>query len=164
MNQMVDFQLSHSPTYTLPIDTIYLDNNSRSHFSPFKDTFRIQTIIFLHALPAIGCLIIQMLLMMLGYQHQVMGTPGICIIAYTFCFLIYFLLLNIIYPTQSFFRRLFKELFFVALKLSTCMLLLFLTVDLAHWNFFVMVPISVLLSTSLNVLFSWLFRKMFPSF
>ena len=164
MNQMVDFQLSHSPTYTLPIDTIYLDNNSRSHFSPFKDTFRIQTIIFLHALPAIGCLIIQMLLMMLGYQHQVMGTPGICIIAYTFCFLIYFLLLNIIYPTQSFFRRLFKELFFVALKLSTCMLLLFLTVDLAHWNFFVMVPISVLLSTSLNVLFSWLLRKMFPSF
>ena len=164
MNQMVDFQLSHSPTYTLPIETIYLDNNSRSHFSPFKDTFRIQSIIFLHALPAICCLALQMFLMILGYKYDVVPTAGICVIAYTACFLLYFLLLNIIYPTQSFFRRLFKELFFVALKMSTCMLLLFLTVDLAHWTYYAMVPICVLLATPLNLLFSWLLRKMFPSF
>lgn len=164
MNQMVEFQLSHSPMYTLPIETIYLDNNSRSHFSPFKDTFRIQTIIFLHSIPALICLLIQMFLLMLGLHHDVMPLPLITSLVYLFCFLLYFLLLNIIYPTRSFFRRLFKELFFAGLKMSTCTLLLFIFVSLFHWNIYAMVVISVLISSSLNVLFSWLLRKMFPSF
>lgn len=164
MNQMVVFQLMQSPTYTLPIETIYLDNNSRSHFAPFRDTFRIQTIIFMHAIPAIICYGILMALMMIGFQHQMGPVIGIVYTCYTATFLLYFLLLNIIYPTKTFFRRLFKELLFVALRMQTCHLLLELTLTAFHWNFYVMVPIAVLVSASLNVLFSWLLRKMFPSF
>lgn len=164
MNQMVVFQLMQAPIYTLEIETIYLDNNSRSHFSPFRDTFRIQTIIFMHAIPAIICYAILMALMMIAFKHQMAPIIAVTYVCYTASFLLYFLLLNIIYPTKSFFRRLFKELFFVALRMETCHLFLELTYGLLHWNFYAMVPIFVLVSASLNILFSWLLRKMFPSF
>ena len=167
MNQIVVFQMMQAPLYTLPIETIYLDNNSRSHFSPFKDTFRIQTIIFLHSIMAIICNLLLTALLIIAFHYKVTDTLGIfgsTIIAYTGTFLLYFLLINIRYPTQTFFRRLFKELLFVAIKMSTCLGMLQLTVGLFHWSYFAMVPIWVFICTTLNVLFSWLFRKMFPSF
>lgn len=164
MNQMVAFQLMQAPIYTLEIETIYLDHNSRSHFRPFRDTFRIQTIIFVHAIPAIICYGILMALMMIAFQHQMAPIILTTYACYTATFLLYFLILNIIHPTKNFFRRLFKELFFVALRMSTCHLFLELTYGVLHWNYYVVVPIFVLLGASLNVLFSWLLRKMFPSF
>lgn len=164
MNQMVVFQLMQLPIYTLEIETIYLDNNSRSHFAPFRDTFRIQTIIFLHSIAAIICYGILMALMMIAFKHEMAPIIAITYVSYTASFLLYFLILNIAYPTKSFFRRLFKELFFVALRMETCHLLLELTLGAFHWNFYVVVPIFVLISASLNILFSWLLRKMFPSF
>lgn len=164
MNQMVVFQLMQLPIYTLEIETIYLDNNSRSHFAPFRDTFRIQTIIFLHSIAAIICYGILMALMMIAFKHEMAPIIAITYVSYTATFLLYFLILNISYPTKSFFRRLFKELFFVAVRMETCHLLLELTLGVFHWNFYVVVPIFVLISASLNILFSWLLRKMFPSF
>lgn len=164
MNQMVVFQLMQAPIYTLEIETIYLDNNSRSHFAPFRDTFRIQTIIFLHSIAAIICYAILIALMIIAFKHQMAPIIAVTYVCYTATFLLYFLILNICYPTKHFFRRLFKELFFVALRMETCHLFLELTYGLWHWNFYVMVPILVLISASLNILFSWLLRKMFPSF
>ena len=164
MNQIVRFQLMQAPLYTLPIETIYLDSNSRSHFSPFKDTFRIQTIIFLHAIPALLCYALLMFLMIIGIKHEVLPMIGIVYTTYTVSFLLYFLLLNIFYPTQNFFRRLFKELLFVAIRMETCHGLMELFVSALHFNHYVMVPIIVLFCCSFNVLFAWLFRKMFPSF
>lgn len=164
MNQMVVFQLMQLPIYTLEIETIYLDNNSRSHFAPFRDTFRIQTIIFLHSIAAIICYGILMALMMIAFKHEMAPIIAITYVSYTATFLLYFLILNIAYPTKSFFRRLFKELFFVALRMETCHLFLELTLGVFHWNFYAVVPIFVLISASLNILFSWLLRKMFPSF
>ena len=164
MNQMCVFQLMQAPIYTLPIETIYLDNNSRSHFSPFKDTFRIQTIIFLHSIAALLCTALLMFLLIVAIKHEVFPLIASVYLCYTATFLLYFLLLNIFYPTKSFFRRLFKELFFVALKMETTHLLLELTLTVLHWNYNVMVPIVVFISCTLNVLFSWLLRKMFPSF
>ena len=167
MNEMVVFQMMQSPLYTLPIETIYLDNNSRSHFAPFKDTFRIQTIIFLHAIPAIICNLLLVALMIVAFHFHMDETLsyfGVVFGSYTALFLIYFLIINIVYPTRNFFRRLLKELLFTALKMSSCLLTLFLTVNLLHWNFYAMIPISVFACTSLNVAFAWLFRKMFPSF
>ena len=167
MNEMVVFQMMQSPLYTLPIETIYLDNNSRSHFAPFRDTFRIQTIIFLHSIAAIICNLLLVALMIVAFHFKMSETLsyfGVVFGSYTALFLIYFLVINIAYPTRNFFRRLLKELLFTALKMSTCLLTLFLTVNVFHWNFYAMIPISVFACTSLNVAFAWLFRKMFPSF
>ena len=164
MNQMVVFQMMQSPIYTLEIETIYLDHNSRSHFAPFRDTFRIQTIIFVHSIAAILCYLLMIGLMLVGFHYEMGPIIGITYACYTACFLLYFLILNIAYPTKSFFRRLFKELLFVAIRMATCHLLLELTITVFHWNYYVMVPIAVLLGASTNVLFSWLLRKVFPSF
>jgi hypothetical protein len=41
---------------------------------------------------------------------------------------------------------------------------LLLTVGLFHWHPGAMVPIIVIASGFINVPFSWLFRKMFPSY
>lgn len=167
MNEIVVFQMMQAPLYTLPIETIYLDNNSRSHFAPFRDTFRIQTIIFLHSIGAILCNLLLTFLLIIAFRNnmtQTMTPMGVVFCAYTAVFLLYFLIINIFYPTKSFFRRLFKELLFTALKMSTCLLTLFITVYLFHWTYYAMIPISVFACTSLNVAFSWLFRKMFPSF
>ena len=164
MNQMVEFQLMQAPIYTIPIETIYLDNNSRSHFSPFKDTFRIQSIIFMHSIAALICNALLMFLIIIALKHEMFPLFGVVYASYTICFLLYFLIINIAYPTKSFFRRLFKELFFTALKMETCHLLLLLTVRALNWTIYAMVPLAVLLACSMNVLFSWLLRKMFPSF
>ena len=164
MNQIVYAQMMQVPMYTLPIETIYLDSNSRSHFSPFKDTFKIQTIIFLHSIAAILCTVLLGAFLIMGINHQVMPIIGITYLSFTAAFLIYFLLLNIFYPTLRFFRRLFKELLFVAIKMETCHLLLLLTINVLHWNAYAVVPPILLLCASLNVLFSWLLRKMFPTF
>ena len=164
MNQMCYFQMMQSPTVVLPIETVYLDNNSRSHFSPFKDTFRIQTIIFMRSLIAIFCCALLSFLMILGFKYEMAPSIGIVYTCYTAVFLLYFLLINIVYPTQNFFRRLLKELLFTAIKMVTCHLLILLTVDLFNWTYYAMVPICVFLCTFINIPFAWLFRKMFPSF
>lgn len=164
MNQMVEFQMMQVPMYTIPIETIYLDSNSRSHFSPFKDTFRIQTIIFSHSIISLLSLCALIAMLCIGFWHNVMPTIGVVYLSYTVAFLFFFLLLNIFYPTQRFFRRLFKELLFTAIKMQSFHLLAMLTIDVLHWNAFVIVPLGVIACSFLNLVFSWLFRKMFPSF
>lgn len=164
MNQIVSFQLMQAPLYTIQIETIYLDNNSRSHFSPFKDTFRIQSIIFVHAIPALICYGLLIFLLIFSLLKIEMPIVGIVHLVYTAVFLIYFLLVNIIFPTKNFFRRFFKDLLFGAIKMETIVGFLLLTVGLFHWHPGVMVPIIVIASGFINVPFSWLFRKMFPSY
>lgn len=164
MNQIVSFQLMQAPLYTIQIETIYLDNNSRSHFAPFRDTFRIQSIIFAHAIPALLCYALMIFLLIFGLLKIEMPIYGIVHLVYTAVFLIYFLLVNIIYPTKNFFRRFFKDLLFGAIKMETIFGFLLLTVGLFHWHPGVMVPIIVIASGFINVPFSWLFRKMFPSY
>lgn len=164
MNQIVEFQLMQVPLYTLPIETIYLDSNSRSHFSPFKDTFRIQSIIFMHSILSLICYAILIPLLILAIKYIEMPLVSIVPLTYTSVFLLFVLLENIFYPTKSFFRRLFKDALFGALKMESLFLLLYLTVVVWNWNYCVMVPILTILTAFINVPFSWLFRKMFPSY
>lgn len=46
MNMLMDFSRDHVSIAELPIETIYIDNNSGSHFHPFKDSARIYGEIF----------------------------------------------------------------------------------------------------------------------
>lgn len=164
MNQIVSFQMMQLPLYTIPIETIYLDNNSRSHFSPFKDTFRIQTIIFMHSIAALICYALMIVLMVLGIQYIEMPLIGIVHLVYTAVFLLYFLFINIVYPTKSFFRRLFKDLLFGAIKLETIAGLSLLLITVAHLDYRLIISLAVISTGFINVPFSWLFRKMFPSY
>ena len=164
MNQIVEFQMKQAPLYTLPIETIYLDNNSRSHFSPFKDTFRIQSIIFSHSIGALCCYALMIFLMIFAMEKIPMPMVGIIHLVYTAVFLLYFLIENLFYPTNSFFRRTFKDLLFGAIKLETIFGTLCLTTYVLHWDYHIIIPIITILTGFINVPFSWLFRKMFPSY
>lgn len=46
MNMLMDFSRAHVSIAELPIETIYIDNNSGSHFDPFRDSARIYGEIF----------------------------------------------------------------------------------------------------------------------
>lgn len=164
MNQIVEFQMMQTPFYALPIETIYLDGNSRSHFSPLKDTFRIQTIIFSHSISSLISNLLLIFLMIICFHFKVFSLTGTVITCYSAVFLLYFILINIFYPTRSFFRRLFKELLFTAIKMGSCHIFLLLTMTVLNWPYGAMVPIAVILCTFLNIPFAWLLRKMFPSF
>ena len=93
-----------------------------------------------------------------------MPMVGIVHLVYTMVFLIYFLIQNIFYPTHSFFRRTFKDLLFGAIKLETIFGTLSLTTYVFHWDYHIIIPIITILTGFINVPFSWLFRKMFPSY
>ena len=74
---------------TLPIDAIYIDNNSSSHFNPVKDTLRIYTRLFYSArITFAAILIIEQLLLVLsftlGYKHLLMTIPSIGSVAVAF--------------------------------------------------------------------------------
>ncbi len=46
MNMLTDAALSKTPVHTLEISTVYLDNNSESHFNPLVDSIKIYRILF----------------------------------------------------------------------------------------------------------------------
>lgn len=46
MNMLMDFAKEHIKITELPIETIYIDNNSGSHFNAIKDSFRIYRELF----------------------------------------------------------------------------------------------------------------------
>lgn len=46
MNMLMDFARDHMKIVELPIETIYIDNNSGSHFNAIKDSFRIYRELF----------------------------------------------------------------------------------------------------------------------
>ena len=55
MNVVCTLQIKRIKIEELPIQTIYLDNNSSSHFRPNLDTFRIQRTIWVNAIVPLLC-------------------------------------------------------------------------------------------------------------
>jgi len=46
MNQLIDCSIDKIPIHTLPIETVYENNNEGSHFDPVRDSMRIYRVIF----------------------------------------------------------------------------------------------------------------------
>ena len=160
MNEIVSFQLKQYPIYIIPIETIYLNNNSRSHFSPFLDTCRIQGKILLHAIPALifNALLIASLIFMYSKGYTAWNT--IIILMYTIFSLLYYLVLSIVHPSKLPYRRLAKEELFSIIRAMWCFIMVSgLMLIKAPYQF--AIPFSVILSCGLNVLLSWAFRKMY---
>ena len=163
MNQIVLFQMKQYKIYTLPIETIYLDNNSRSHFSPFIDTVRIQGRILLHSILAILCnalLIAGMIFMF----YKGINTTLTIYSCYTASVLLYYALISIFYPSKVPLRRLFKELLFAAARVSFCYLIILINKDTVNIHYHISIPVAVVSATSVNVLLSWAFKGLFPTF
>ena len=174
MNEITLFQLKQYPMVTIPIETVYLDSNCRSHFSPFKDTMRIQGIILSNAIISLITCAINIFLLIFIAKQNMFSLPNpkgietntmISInLAALASFVIFYALMTIFYPTKAPFRRLWKELLFLAIRTYLIAITLMPLVDVCHLPIEVFAPIVVILVSFVNVFFAWVFRKLFKSF
>ena len=162
MNQITSFQLKQYPIYTLPIETIYLNNNSRSHFSPFLDTCRIQSIIFIHSIPAIISFLLLNVSLFYFYSKGYTLYGLIIPLVYTIISLVYYLVSSLIHPSRTPFRRLAKELLFTAVRMVFCFAVVSLGL-LIKLPYQLLIPIGTTLASGFNILLSWAFRKMYST-
>ena len=122
MNVICVSQMKRYKNVQAPIETIYMDNNSNSHFSPGLDTYRIQTIIWQYDLiPLIGFLfglagygvldwVFAKFWYFPYYQFVVFAA------AQWFGYLTYFGLMSLFFPTRQIGRRSFIEGLFFTVK------------------------------------------------
>lgn len=159
MNQLTSFQLRQYPILTLPIDVIYLDNNSRSHFSRFWDTIRLHLKIFIQGIPSLICLGLLIagliLLYHFGYGYYHLVVLG----GYIASTLLYLLISSIIQPSHKPLVRIGKELLFTDIKMILVFSLMFLFSDVFRLTYFASIPILVIIMCTLNLIIPYIFRK-----
>ena len=110
MNVVCTLQIKKYKIEELPIETIYLDNNSSSHFKPNLDTFRIQRTIWINALVPLVCalLSISMLLVLhTAFPKWFVYWP--LLIAYVFYFEVLTGITALVFPTKKMARRVLIE-------------------------------------------------------
>ena len=174
MNEITIFQLKQYPMITIPIETVYLDSNSRSHFSPFKDTMRIQGIILSNAVISIISWAINLFLMIfltnldlfsvenpLNFETNTLISINLAALG---SFAIYYALMCIFYPTKAPFRRLWKELLFLAIRTYLIAITITPFIDYLHWPVAALAPIAAFFVSFVNIFFAWIFRRLFRSF
>ncbi|MCR5505770.1 MAG: glycosyltransferase family 2 protein [Bacilli bacterium] len=173
MNEITLFQLKQYPMVTIPIETVYLDSNSRSHFRPFKDTMRIQRSIVLNSFISLFSIALFITGFMLIYPHnwlQIknvsynMNLPLTLNLTALASFAIYYLLMSIFYPTKMPFRRLWKELLFLAIRIYATGVTCWIFIQQCHLWYQVIMPIAAIGCCAFNILFAWVFRKLFKTF
>ena len=159
MNEIVQFELQQYKIYLVIIETIYLNNNSRSHFSPFIDTCRIQGIIHFHALPSIICFGLLLAGLLVAYNYNFVWYHTVVLLGYTGIAIIYWAIISLIHPSRRAGRRLINELLFASPKMAFVFAMMWLFNSLIHVPYQVVIPISMVLAAGLNILLSWAFRK-----
>ena len=159
MNQLTSFQLKQYTIHRVPIDVIYLDNNSRSHFSQFWDTMRIQWKIFIQGIWSLLtlCLLIGGLITLyhFGYSYYHLTILGGYIAATT----LYLLVSMIIHPSRNLKVRIGKEYLYTLIKMSVVYPLMWLFVDVVHAPYFVMIPLLLVAASFINLLGAYISSK-----
>ena len=159
MNQLTSFQLRQYVIHTVPIDVIYLDNNSRSHFSQFPDTMRIQFKIFFKAIPALICLCLLMggliALYHFGYSYYHLPVLG----GYICTSILYLSLMAVIHPSKKPLHRIGKELTYTVIKMTFVYSLMWLLCDACHLTYYASIPILIFIACWFNLLISTFIKK-----
>ncbi len=159
MNQITAFQLRQYTIHTVEIDVIYLDNNSRSHFSQFKDTMRIQFKIFFKGLPALLCLCALIAGLICLYHFGYVYYHTVVLGGYLAATILYLILISIIQPSKKPFRRIFKELAYTFIKMAFVFAMMWLFVNLIGLTPYAAIPLFTFIAAWLNLLLPYLFRK-----
>lgn len=152
INQLTSFQLRNYQIVTMPIEIIYIENNSKTHFSNFKDTTLLHLKIINKGLPALLCLALLItgliLLYHFGYiYYHLMVFP--CYIASSF---LYIGLISIIEPSRRPIKRMCKELIYTFIKMTFVFLLMYLFINAFRMSYFVSIPVLVILACFYNLL------------
>lgn len=106
MNVVCTLQIKKFKIEELPIETIYLDNNSSSHFKPNLDTFRIQRTIWVNALvPAVCALLSIGMLLVLHSFFSKWNIYFPFLISYFFYYEVTMGVAALVWPTRKMGRR-----------------------------------------------------------
>lgn len=118
MNVICTFQMKRFRYEEIVIQTIYLDNNSSSHFSPGLDTFRIQRVIWTYDLIPLIVYLLSLIAYALTsiFMSDIMPLWMVCISAEFFNLFLYFGLMSLVFPTRQVGRRGMVEGMFFSIK------------------------------------------------
>lgn len=159
MNVLMLFQLRHYPTRYLEIQTIYLNNNKSSHFSPLRDTFRIQCTIFFNSLVSLFSLLLTVACYVILDIFTKLPKIVDLILGEVVGFQFFFIFLTAIYPTFHMVFRLRKELFYFAIRFLIALGAFALLGYVCHFNFIASAVIAILFSEVFNVILSRVITK-----
>ena len=67
-NTLIECKEKQIPIVEVPIETIYINNNSASHFNPFKDSFSIYKLFFKYILAATSSFLLDIILFTIFYK------------------------------------------------------------------------------------------------
>ena len=159
MNQLTSFQLRQYKIHCLPIEVIYLDNNSRSHFSQFKDTVKIHSKIIFKGLPALICLAGLITSLLVLYNFELSFYHLTVLAAYFIIELLYLALYAIVQPSQQPGKRVLKETLFTLIKASFVFGMMWLFVNVVGLTYKAAIPVFIIVACLFNLLIPYLFRK-----
>ena len=152
INQLTSFQLRNYEMITMPVEVIYIDNNSKTHFANFKDTTLLHAKIIFRGLPALFCLGLLITGLILLYTYGYSYSHLIVLPAYIASSLLYVGLISIIEPSKKPIKRLFYELLLSVIKMAFVFLLLYLFVDAFKMSFYIAIPVLVVLACFYNLI------------
>ena len=158
MNQIVLFQIKHYEIVPLPIETIYLEENSSSHFSPVRDTIRIQSRILSHSIVALLGNILLILGIYFGIKNNINSVLTVSV-SYLTTSALYLAVISLVYPSKKSFKRLLKECAYMLMRMLLTWVIIYSFVINLNLPIEVFAPVAVLFSASMNVLISFLVRR-----
>ena len=158
INQLTSFQLRDYPIIPMEIELIYPeDNNQKTHFRNFKDTWNIQCIIAYQGLPSLISLSLLMAALMVLYHFGYSFHHLIIFPAYLVSAILTLCVWHFLEPSQKPFNRILKELLFTIIKMTSVFALMFLFIDAFKMSFFIAIPLLVILAC----LYNWLLPRIF---
>ena len=117
MNVVCTLQIKRIKIEELPIETIYLDNNSSSHFRPNLDTFRIQRTIWVNAIVPLVCALFSIaMLLLFNILIPNWSVYPEFLIAYVFYFEVSMGITALVWPTKKMGRRVLIEGIYATIK------------------------------------------------
>ena len=158
MNQIVLFNLKRYPIYEVEIETIYLDKNSRSHFSPVKDTIRIHSRILSHSIIPLltNALIIFFIVFLMDKGFNITAATSL---SYVGGLVIYLSLSILIYRSRNSISRVLIEIVFSLLKMLSIIGLLYLFSYYLGAPYQLIASLGVILVSFINVPLAYLKYK-----
>lgn len=159
INQLTSFQLRDYTIIPIEIELIYpKDNNNKTHFKNFKDTWNIQCIIAFQGLPSLISLSLLIAGLLVLYHFGYSFHHLIIFPAYLISACLTLVMWTILEPSQKPLNRVLKELLFTIIKMTSVFALMFLFIDAFKMSFFIAIPILVVAACFYNLLLPRFFK------
>ena len=163
MNVICDLQIKRLKFEEVPIETIYLDNNSSSHFKPSLDTFRIQRTIWGYAITPLVCALLSIAMLTV----LTVVWPNVGIYKYSFLaasYLFYYQALigitAFVWPTKKMGRRTLIEGGYATFKTLLIFVMVTFLTEVCHIYMGIGYTIALLVSFLLNFPLAYLVWKL----